>query len=73
MHLGVLSAGIEDGGHSRSFDHFDSEFQETAFNIILVYWIWPAEGCYTSQMCEFSYLYILLNLTIDGKNHAGTQ
>ena len=46
MHFGILSAGIENGGHwpwpSRSFGHFDSEFQETTFNIALVYWFRPA-------------------------------
>ena len=46
MHFGILSAGIENGGHwpepSRSFGHFDSEFQEMTFNIALVYWFRPA-------------------------------
>ena len=46
MHFGILSAAIENGGHwpgpSRSFGHFDSEFQETTFNIALVYWFRPA-------------------------------
>ena len=45
-YFGILSAGTENGGHwpgpSRSFDHFDSEFQETTFNIALVYWLRPA-------------------------------
>ena len=40
MHFGILSDGIENGGHwpgpSRSFGHL--EFQETTFNIALVYW-----------------------------------
>ena len=35
--------------HSKSFGHFDSEFQETAFNAALVYWSGPTKECYTSQ------------------------
>ena len=46
MYFGILSAGIENGGHwpgpSRSFGHFDSEFEETTFNVALVYWFRPA-------------------------------
>ena len=72
MHLRILLAGIENGGHwpwpSRSFGHFNSEFQETAFKMALVYWARPAKGCYTSQLAlvlnhdimrtyMFSYLY----------------
>ena len=34
---------------SRSFGHFDAEFQETAFKIALVYWSRPVKGCYMSQ------------------------
>ena len=56
MHLGILSAGIENGCHcpwpSRSFGHFASEFQDTSFNVTLVHWSRPAKGCYTSQMCS---------------------
>ena len=47
MYFGILSsAGIENGGHwpgpSRSFGHFDSEFEETTFNVALVYWFMTA-------------------------------
>ena len=53
MHLVILSAGIENEGQwpwpSRSFGHFNSEFLETAFNVALVYWSWPAKVCYTSR------------------------
>ena len=53
MHIRTFSAGIENGRHrpwpSRSFGHLDSEFQETAISVVLVYWSGPAKGCYTSQ------------------------
>ena len=34
---------------SWSFGHFDSEFQETVFNVALVYWSRLAKGYYTSH------------------------
>ena len=53
IHPAILSVGIENGGHwpwpSKSLGYFDSEFQETAFNVALVYWSRPANGCYASQ------------------------
>ena len=56
MHLRILSAGIENVGHwlwpSRSFGHFDSEFQETAYNVALVYWSRPAKGECTPLTCS---------------------
>ena len=49
MHLGIFSAGIENGGHLAIIST-----QETAFNlnISLVYWSRSAKGCYTSQTCS---------------------
>ena len=45
LHLRILSTGIENGDHwpwpSRSFGYFDSEFQETAFKVALIYWSRP--------------------------------
>ena len=34
---------------SKSFGHFNSEFQATAFNVTLVHWARPTKGYYTSQ------------------------
>ena len=56
MYRGILSAGIEMGGHWP----WPSEVnglaiiltEETAFNVALVYWSRPAKGCYTSQTCS---------------------
>ena len=53
MHLGIPTAGIENVGYwpwpSRAFGHFDSKFQESAFNIAFVFWSRPAKGWYTSK------------------------
>ena len=53
MHLEIIFAGIEYGGHwpwlSRSFGHLKSVVHKTAFNVALVYWSGPAKGYYTSQ------------------------
>ena len=52
MHFEILLTGIETGSHwpgpSRSFGHFESGFQETAFNVALAYWF-RANGSYTPQ------------------------
>ena len=45
----VLKIGVIDLDLQRSFGHFNSEFQETALNVALLYWSRPANGCYTSQ------------------------
>ena len=45
----VLNMGGQWPWRSRSFGHFDLEFQEMAFYVILVYWSRPAMGCYISQ------------------------
>ena len=62
MHLWILSAVIENGGHwhwpSRSFGYFDSRNGIQRYSI--VYWSRPAKGCYTSQMCSLFCMEIIV-------------
>ena len=56
LHFGILSVGIENRGHwpcpSRSFGHFDSEFQEMALNVALVYWYRLVKGVLHTPACS---------------------
>ena len=52
MHLGILSAGIENGAIGYDLQgHLAISTQnwKTAFNVALVFWSKTAKGCYTAQ------------------------
>ena len=69
MHLEILSAGIENGGHwlwpSRLFGHFDSR---NSINVALVHWSRPAKGCCMTQRCSCMLLLPFLSCGIVWKN-----
>ena len=45
MQHGILSAGIENGGHLDLQDLAIVSTKETSFHVALVYWSRPANGC----------------------------
>ena len=80
MHHGMLSAGIENGGHwpwpSSHFDHFDSEFYELRLVCAATFNGFELESQNLHQICILGFLRLVLkmgSIDLDLQGHLATS